>query len=91
MADEQQVQGRLNAPHTIWKFVLDVTDVQRVGMPTGAALLHVGTQRVQHHGPDTFGQWDDLLPVGARRSRCAEGRAADRHSRHRQPRSEPRR
>lgn len=29
---------------TIWKYELDVTDVQRVKMPEGAMLLHVGAQ-----------------------------------------------
>lgn len=32
--------------HTIYKYELALRDVQRVRMPAGAVLLHVGTQRI---------------------------------------------
>lgn len=49
-----------SAPRTIWKYELKETDVQRVGMPAGAELLHVASQRVEKHGPDQYGSWDAL-------------------------------
>lgn len=41
---------------TIWKFELQVTDVQRVRMPVGSRLLYVGAQ-------DRGGPWVSLQPT----------------------------
>lgn len=41
---------------TVWKFPLDITDVQKVPMPSGADLLHVAEQ----HGVLTL--WARVAP-----------------------------
>lgn len=46
---------------TIWKFELDITDVQRVSLPVGAELLHVGSQRMEVQEPMRVGVWDALV------------------------------
>lgn len=34
----------MNAPHSVWKFDLELKDLQAVDMPRGAQLLHVDVQ-----------------------------------------------
>lgn len=42
---------RQNGPRTIWKYEIGPQDVQRIGMPKGARLIHVAGQHVEEHGP----------------------------------------
>lgn len=42
---------------TIWKYDLAVTDVQKVSMPAGAILLHVGLQRENQGYDRTVTLW----------------------------------
>lgn len=46
---------------TIWKFELDIKDVQRVRMPEGARLLDVQAQHISEWGQNEARSYDALM------------------------------